>query len=168
MLYNYINNFPTPSKLFKFLLYEDDTTLCCSLNNTPHNDAPDKEQHKINTWLACNKLSLNIDKTKLNYTISRPKYKQYSYWERKSFNFLGLNISDDLKWHTHIRNVSRKISRSIGIINVLKHTFTTHIFNTLYSSFVLPHLNYCLLSWGCYSKTILNLQKKAIRASHNM
>ena len=26
-----------------------------------------------------------------------------------SFNFLGLTISDDLKWHSHIRNESRKI-----------------------------------------------------------
>ena len=29
------------------------------------NDTLNKELRKINTWLACNKLSLNIDKTKL-------------------------------------------------------------------------------------------------------
>ena len=70
----------------------------------------------------------------------------------KSVNLLGLTISDDLKWHTHIINISRKISISIGVINVLKHTFSTYILNTLYSSLVLLHLNYCLLSWGCHSK----------------
>ena len=168
----YINDFPTASKLFKFLMYADDTTLCYSLNNTPHNDTLNKELHKISTWLACNKLSLNIDKTKL--MIFHMKQRSIIYpvlsinntliEKVKSFNFLGLTISDDLKWHTHIRNVSRKISRSIGVINVLKHTFPTHILNTLYSSLVLPHLNYCLLSWGYYSETIFNLQKKAIRA----
>ena len=38
----------------------------------------------------------------------------------RSFNFFGLTISDDLKWHTNIRYVSRKISRSIGVINLQK------------------------------------------------
>ena len=144
----YINDFPTASKLFKFLMYADDTTLCCSLSNTLHNDTINKELHEISTWLACNKLSLNIDKTKL--IIFHTKQRSITYPDLsinnnliekvRSFNFLGLTISDDLKWHTHIRNVSRKISRSIGVINVLKHTFPTHILNTLYSSLVLPHL----------------------------
>ena len=34
----YINDFPAVSKLFKFLIYADDTTLCYSLNNTPHKE----------------------------------------------------------------------------------------------------------------------------------
>ena len=38
----YINDFPTASKLFKFLMYADDITLCCSLNSTPHNDTINK------------------------------------------------------------------------------------------------------------------------------
>ena len=152
-------------------MYADDTTLCYSLNNTPHNDTLNKELHKINTWLACNKLSLNIDKTKL--MIFHTKQRSITYPDLsinntliekvRLFNFLGLTISDDLKWHTHIRNVSRRISRSIDVINVLKNTFPTHILNTLYSSLVL-HLNYCILSWGYYSEIIFNLQMKAIRA----
>ena len=135
-------------------MYADDTTLCCSLTNTPQNDTLNKELHKINTWLTCNKLSLNIDKTKLMIfhtkqgIITSPdlSINNTPIEKVKSFHFLGLIISNDLKWHTHIGNVSRKISRSIGVINALKHAFPTHILNTLYSSFVLPHLNYCLLS----------------------
>ena len=73
-------------------MYAYDMTLCYSLNKSPHNDTLNKELHK-NTRLACNKLSLNIDITKL------------------------MIFHDDLKWHTHIKNVSRKISRSIGVIN---------------------------------------------------
>ena len=133
-------------------MYADDTTLCYNLNSSPHNNTLNKELRKIITWLACNKL--NIDKTKL--MIFHTKQGSITYLDLginstfsekvKSFNFLALTISDDLKWYTHIRNVSRKISRSIGVINVLKHTFPTHILNTLYNSPVLPHINYCLLS----------------------
>ena len=46
-------------------MYAGDTTLCYNLNNSSHNDILNKELHKIKTWLACHKLSLNIDNTKL-------------------------------------------------------------------------------------------------------
>ena len=46
-------------------MYADETTLCCSLNNTPHIDTLNRELHKINIWLARNKLLLNVDKTKV-------------------------------------------------------------------------------------------------------
>ena len=50
----YINVIPIMSKLFKFLMCAaDDTALCYSLNNSPHNDTLNKELHKINAWLAC-------------------------------------------------------------------------------------------------------------------
>ena len=57
-------------------MYADDT-LWYSLNNSPHNDTLNKEQHKINTWVACNKLSLNIDKTKL--MIFHTKQRSITY-----------------------------------------------------------------------------------------
>ena len=93
----YITDFPTASILFKFLMYADDTTLCCGLNNTPHNDILNKELQK-NTWLACNKLSLNIE-TKL--IIFHTKQRSITYPDLsinntliekvKSFNFSRFN-----------------------------------------------------------------------------
>ena len=38
------------------------------------------------------------------------------------------------------------------------------LFPLLYNALVLPHINYCILSWGADSNTIFILKKKAVRA----
>ena len=48
-----------------FKMNADNATLCYSLNNSSHNDALNKELHKINTLITCINLSLNIDNTNL-------------------------------------------------------------------------------------------------------
>ena len=42
--------------------------------------------------------------------------------------------------------------------------FPTEILLAIYNALVLPHTNYCILSWGADSNTIFILQKKAVRA----
>ena len=41
--------------------------------------------------------------------------------------------------------------------------FPTEILLAIYNALVLPHINYCILSWGADSNTIFKLQKKAVR-----
>ena len=62
-----------------------------------------KELHKINTWLAYNKLTVNIDKNKL--IIFHTKQRSITYTDVcmhnkliekvKSFYFISLTINDD-------------------------------------------------------------------------
>ncbi len=37
------------------------------------------------------------------------------------FNFLGLTLNENLNWKNHINKISNKISKSMGILNKLKH-----------------------------------------------
>ena len=80
-----------------------------------------------------------------------------------NFNFLGLTINKHLNWKNHIDKLACKISRSIGIIRKIKQFVPQHVLVNLYNSLVLPHINYCLLSWGIQQDRILKLQKRAIR-----
>ena len=36
--------------------------------------------------------------------------------EVQNFNFLGLQVSSDITWNLHINEISKKISRIIGIL----------------------------------------------------
>ena len=89
------------------------------------------------------------------------------------FNFLGLYLNSKLNWDTHINVIGKKISRAVGIIKKLQLLIPKTILISLYNALVLPHINYCLLSWGLGSaaESIFLQQKKAIRAissaSHN-
>ena len=79
------------------------------------------------------------------------------------FNYLGLIINKHLKWNSHVNKIGNKILQTIGVINKLKHLIPQKTLLTIYNSLILPHINYCILTWGHDSNRILKLQKKAIR-----
>ena len=46
------------------LMYADDTTLYCNINQNVTTEVINGKLLKINQWLGANKLSLNVSKTK--------------------------------------------------------------------------------------------------------
>ena len=60
----YIYELPHVSKLFKMVMYADDTTLFCNIDNNVTEDVSNRELFKICEWLGANKLALNVSKTK--------------------------------------------------------------------------------------------------------
>ena len=174
----YINDFSQASNVFKFITYADDTSLVSTLgsftngtNNPNTEHMINIELHNIAEWLKLNKLTLNINKTK--YMIFQMPNKKVTVptltidgvnIERvQHFNFLGLILDTHLNWHKHIEKIANKCSRTIGIINKLKHVLPKSIRIILYNSLILPHINYCLMIWGYQCNRIKKLQKKAIR-----
>ena len=78
-------------------------------------------------------------------------------------NFLGLTLDAHLNWKQHTDKTANKCSRTIGIINRLKHVLPTHIKIILYQTLIQSHLNYCVLIWSYNCARLIKLQKKAIR-----
>ena len=59
----YINDFPSASSYFNFIMYADDTTLYSNINSPNQNNIINiinTELAKIDEWLKINKLSLNL------------------------------------------------------------------------------------------------------------
>ncbi len=136
------------------------------------------ELSKLSIWFKANKLSLNINKT--NYIIFGHKGKNIGIniqidgqkIERvTSTKFLGLQIDENLNWKEHVRLISNKISRGLGIIYRLRRSIPSYVLPKLYYSLILPHLQYCIILWGVnYGASIeplVLLQKKAIRLITN-
>ena len=59
--------------------------------------------------------------------------------------------------------ISNKISRTVGILNKLKHFLPLKTKVLLYNSLILSHLNFGILAWGYECERIAKLQKKVIR-----
>ena len=151
----YINDLPSCSDMFKMIMYADDTTLLYDLSNDHDIETLlNNELCKITDWLQANKLSLNVNKTKFMVFHSdrrRVVYPvlsiNYTIIERvDTFNFLGLHISHDLKWKTHIQTMSQKLSKITGILHRLKEEYPSSILKSIYNTLMLPHLHYCILS----------------------
>jgi hypothetical protein len=174
----YINDIANASKLFNFIIYADDTTLRTTIeivlresNNTSVESHINKELELINEWLKLNKLSLNINKSKyiifhtLRKTIKPIKLKieQTQIEQVHEFNFLGLTINEHLNWKDHIDKISSKISKTMGILNKLKHFIPQKAKLHIYNSLILSHLNFGILAWGYQCDRIFKLQKKVVR-----
>ena len=108
-------------------MYADDTTIYFNLEEfDQYNLQQDitSELENITLWPKRNKLSLNVQKTKL-MTFHR-KQKQIKEAnivvngitiERvESFNFLGFFIDEDLSWKKHNDVVRNNISKVVGIL----------------------------------------------------
>ena len=61
----YFNDLPVSTNIFKRIMYADDTTLFCDINNIQNPEITlNVELLKFTDWLGANKLSLNARKTK--------------------------------------------------------------------------------------------------------
>jgi hypothetical protein len=85
---------------------------------------------------------------------------------------LGLILDSGLTWKNHIRLLTTKIAKSIGIICLARQTLTKKSLIQLYYSFVFPYLYYCTIIWGKnYDATLwplLRLQKISLRIIGNI
>ena len=81
--------------------------------------------------------------------------------------FLGVILNEHLSWKPHILSVSRKVSKSIGIIYKSSFCLPKTSLRSLYYSLVYPYLSYCVSVWGSTYQSNLNriiiLQKKIMR-----
>ena len=100
-------------------MYADDTTLSCCVDTIQSNNIDNvinEELSKLNNWLVTNKLSLNFNKTKYMQFHKAPKHVPHLHSQINNneishvdtFNLLGLQINDNLKWNTHIDHIFQK------------------------------------------------------------
>ena len=76
-------------------------------------------------------------------------------------------MDSTLSWKFHISNISKKISRSIGIMYKLRPFLPLKVMKDVYYSLIYSHIIYAIEVWGSTFKTELNkiliLQKRAPR-----
>ena len=179
----YINDLSQVTKFSSFL-FADDTSFQISSSNPIKLFADSNEElGKVATWCNCNKLTINVSKTKYiifrqknmilpnnnlilkigNEEIERIGHDQ----EEKQFKFLGHLVDEHLSWSHHIRYVQNKISCGNYFLARVKNYLPQNIKLVLYNTLIRPHLEYGVLAWGGVGKSkikgIITNQKKAIR-----
>jgi len=183
----YINDISKVSRLFHAILFADDTSLIGTFTNFQLCAAKTKgdvkrlstrintELELIHEWLKINKLSLNVDKTKV--MIFHSRQRNMSVFDDlkleldgipikrvKSFNFLGIILNEYLTWTDHISHISQKISPVVALIMRLRNQLPITILKMIYNSLILSRLHYGNILWGENPGSLIQLQKKAVRA----
>lgn len=159
---------PCASKIISFILFADDTTgLVESPNLNELFTTMNTELEKLSKWFIANKLKLNVDKTKWMLFTTRQKIPHLQLNEDEhfitinninveqtySFKFLGLYLDNHLNFKYQITQTHKNISKGIYLLRRVRKFLPTDTLKILYSSLILPYLNYGLLCWGGACKT---------------
>jgi hypothetical protein len=85
--------------------------------------------------------------------------------------YLGITFDSDLKWKTHINNVTNSCKRTLGVIRRNFKCCSTEIKSRLYLSLVQPKLEYGTAAWFPYTiqetHTLDKIQRSAARLCQN-
>ena len=173
----YINDIANVSTVLFSILFADDTNSLASgknLDQLVH--TVNNELEKIVTWLAANKLSLNIKKTHFMLFASKgkkvhnPVTIKISNQEISKVNhtkFLEVIIDDKMHWSFHIKSAKNKIAKGIGVICKTRRLLNKKTLTTLYYSFIYPYLHYGIEAWGntynVHLDPLIKMQKRAVR-----
>ena len=146
----YINDLCKVSKVLDMILFADDTNIFYSHKDPDYlMETMNSELKKLTNWFQANKLSINVKKS--NFVIFKPRQKRLTRDLTFTISnrtikrvdevvFLGVILDEHLSWKSHIHNVTRKVSKAIGIIYKSSFCLNKTSLHTLYYSLVYPYL----------------------------
>ena len=173
----YINDLANVSDVIRFILFADDSNIFFhSKNPDDLIDLANAEIPKILKWLATNKLTLNVSKTHFvifrnpgkSIVVTKTLYINNTAISQEPYTkFLGVYLDENLNWSKHIKEISKKIARGVGVLTKARRYLDSTIMKTLYYSFVYPYFHYNVEAWGNsykkYTEPLFRLQKRAVR-----
>ena len=110
----------------------------------------------------------------LFHTFNKPikenitlKINHIAIQEQKYIKYLGVLLDSMLSWNVHLDNLTKKITRSIGIMYKIRPSVPNNILIKLYYALIYPHLLYAIQVWGStfdkYINPVFILLKKVVR-----
>ena len=140
-------------------MYADDTSISFSTNSIPViNEHVNEDLASLRTWLAANKLSLNVAKTHSLIIGSGQKLKNIQQTTAvkpslvigkekismiKETKYLGVYVDQHLSWNVQIANMVKKISKALGMLRYFKQYLPIKSVQTMYKSLVEAYFRYC-------------------------
>ena len=158
--------------------FADDTSIIYSSNKLKTLETILNTDLKgISDWLKANRLSLNVNKTKLLIFQSKQRKLDLNCLSIKiegsklkpcdNVKYLGLFLDKNMSWDFHINQLSKKLSRANGILAKIRHFLPTKIIISVYYSIFYSHIIYGCSVWSLTTKLNIDiitvLQKKCIR-----
>ena len=144
---------------YETILYADDATVVIHAKTLSDLfRAADESLNIIHNNLLVNKLTLNISKTKFMILTPRPhrlaqnpdhviSVNSIPISEVHSFRFLGVTLSNNLTWKSHIESIRCKLRSCLGIIYKARDCLNTSRLLSIFHSLASTHLIYCITTW---------------------
>ena len=158
----YINDLPEATKFF-IRLFADDTFLCTQNDDLLLLESEvNLELKKVYIWLASNKLTLNILKSKYMLFSNKKNIQEMSIKindkpleKCESYKYLVVIFDYKLTWKQHVDYVCGKISKACGALSKIRHCVTIETLTSVYYALAHSYLRYGITAWGNAAENVL-------------
>ena len=165
----YINNLPDHVKS-QVRLFADDTAVYLTINNLNDCNTLQQDLNTLEQWEIKWEMRFNPSKCQvLNITRNKHKIKQnyilhgHILETLTSAKYLGVDLSEDLSFNTHINRICTTANRTLGFVKRNIQTQNKKVKETAYKTLVRPQVEYWSPVWSPYIKQ--NINKNAYKGT---
>ena len=155
-------------------LFADDALLYKEIRSQEDADILQDDLSKLERWSVVWQMSFNPQKCtvlrvhrKRNPVRSNYQLLGHTLEESQSSKYLGVEISSDLKWNSHIDAITSKANQTLGFLRRNLQKCPEKVKEQAYTALVRPHLEYASCAWDPYLKKNIEkieaVQRKAAR-----
>lgn len=159
----YINDLPnTLSSTIR--LFADDCVIYREILDSADQSALQSDLNKISTWCDTWLMKLNTNKCKV-MRVTRQKHNTTActyilnhdpLTKVSCYKYLGVYISDNLSWQTHIDHITSDANRMLGFLRRNFALASADIKLVLYKTLVRPKLEYASSIWDPHINSLLH------------
>ena len=142
------------SKGTKICLFADDALIYREINSEMDPQTLQKDLDALSKWGVDWQMAFNTDKcftmhftSKKSPNITPYKLCNNTLQVTSSHPYLGITFSSDLKWNSHINNITKSSKKVLGVIRRNFKACTVDVKSRLYLSLVQPKLEYGTTAW---------------------
>lgn len=163
----------------KIKLFADDCVIYHRIDNL-HDHVQLKEalQH-VEKWCETWQMKINPQKTVLMRITRKNSPLQLSYSlngsvlsKVKSFKYLGVILTSDLRWNEHISYIKKKAVTKLGYLRRTLRQAPQDMKLLAYKTFIRPIIEYASIVWDPHTKRNIvhleSVQRKSVRFIFNM
>ena len=141
-------------------LFADDCLLYRTVNSFQNHPTFQNDLLELETWAKNWGMRFNSKKC---YILSIQQNSQFFYTlngdilkQVEENPYLGILLSEDMRWHKHILNVTKKASSTLRFLRRILRTCPIDCRQTAYISLVRPIMEYGTTVWNPYLKKDIN------------
>ena len=156
-------------------LFADDCLLYRQINDISDQIKLQKDLKSLENWAEDWGMSFNAKKCYIMSIKNKAPYfyklKDHILETVTSIPYLGVTISDDLKWNQHVGSISKKASSTLGFMRRNLRSCPKECRKAAYFSLVRSKLEYAATVWDPYYQQDIdrleNIQRRAARFISN-